>query len=325
LGLGHCELFASGGTMAAIDAEPAASADRNALATFALALLERVRTTAGDSRTRDLERWIDSAPRAYEFPSELAERLFACAEAMPVAMPAGRTPAMRASAQRSTTRALPARIGAVEPAARVASVAQPGDTEHPPASLPSWVASLLVENPTQMLKKRIVQVAKDVRPRFWIAAAGVAVGLVLAIALIPSGQAPAVTGARPVPVATHPSPVPSATPLPDDPLLAAKALLALRLTCFRDRSILCLDDVDEASSGAFTSDAALIQQVQGGGEIPKSAIPVGATPTLTERLGDTALIGVGSQSQPASILVIRTKGGWRIRDILTGAQATATP
>ena len=88
LGLGHCELFASGGTMAAIDTEVAAAADRDALAAFALALLERVRKTAGDNRTRDLESWIESAPRAYEFPGELAERLFSCAEAMPVAMAA---------------------------------------------------------------------------------------------------------------------------------------------------------------------------------------------------------------------------------------------
>jgi hypothetical protein len=116
-----------------------------------------------------------------------------------------------------------------------------------------------------------------------------------------------------------------AAPLPDDPLLASKILLRARTNCFRDLSILCLDGVDEASSAAFASDAALIQQVQGGGELPNTVVAGGAQFTLVERLGDTALISLGAHSSPASILAIRTKGGWRIRDYVTGVQATSTP
>jgi hypothetical protein len=319
LGLGHCELFAAAGTMAAIDTEPAAAVDRDALARFALALLERVRTTAGDNRTRDLESWIESAPRAYEFPGELAERLFSCAEAMPVAI--------AASGERGTGRALPARIVAVESPAPVSSASEPVGADHPPGWMPAWVANLLVEYPAEMFKKRFASAAKGVRPRFWIAATAVALALVVAIALIPSGGVPAERSSRRAPVVTRSSPIPSPAPMPDDPLLAAKALLALRQTCFRDRSILCLDGVDEASSGAFSIDAALIQQIQTGGEIPASTRTVAATLRLrlTERLGDTALIDLGGQSEPASILVIKTKAGWRIRDILSGAQASPTP
>jgi hypothetical protein len=315
LGLGHCELFAAGGTMAAIDAEPAAGTDRDALAAFALTVLERVRNIPGDNRARDLEGWIESAPRAYEFPGELAERLFACAEALPVAMPGERSP----------VHAVPARIVAAEQTARIVSSPIPSAPEQRPSWLPDWAANLLVENPTTMAKKRFLHFAKGVRPRFWIVAGGVTVALILAIALIPSGGPAATRAAQPATVVTRSTPLPSATPLPEDPLLAAKALLARRKTCFRDLSILCLDDVDEASSGAFSSDAALIQKVESGGEIPQSVDDVGATPTLTERLGDTALIGLGAQSQPSSILVIRTKAGWRIRDILSGAQASPAP
>jgi hypothetical protein len=113
--------------------------------------------------------------------------------------------------------------------------------------------------------------------------------------------------------------------LPDDPLLASTILLKARANCIRDLSILCLDNVDEASSAAFASDAALIQQVQGGGEIPKDSIPGNGQLTLSERLGDTALIGLGQGGGPASILAIRTRAGWRIRDYLSGTQATAAP
>jgi eukaryotic-like serine/threonine-protein kinase len=105
-------------------------------------------------------------------------------------------------------------------------------------------------------------------------------------------------------------------------LPASGILLKARVACFHDLSILCLDGVDEASSAAFTADSGAIQQIQGGGEIPQPAPTAGAVLALTERLGDTALISVGGQSSPASILVIRTKAGWRIRDYLSGEQAT---
>jgi hypothetical protein len=317
LGLGHCRLFAPGGTMAAIDTEPAAVADRDALASVAVSVLERVRAGAGDRRAGDLMRWIESAPRACEFPGELAERLFACAEALPVGV----------SGERSGAPAVPARTVTAEPPAERELDTAPNAVERPESRLPEWASGILLENPIDLARKRGIALAKGVRPRFWIVAGGVAAGLVLAIALIPSGGTPPSTPAVAASVAGESSPVPTVSPvrqgplLADDPLPAAKVLLTARETCFRDLSILCLDGVDEASSGAFTGDAALIQQVQNGGEISKSVTGDGASPTLTERLGNSALISLGT----ASILVIKTKAGWRIRDFLTGAQATATP
>jgi hypothetical protein len=121
------------------------------------------------------------------------------------------------------------------------------------------------------------------------------------------------------------APTPTVTALPDDPLLAAKVLLQARTTCIRELSILCLDNVDEASSAAFASDAALIQQIQAGGELPKTDLAGAGQLTLTERLGDTALIRLGEGGSEASILAIRTRAGWRIRDYLSGAQATPSP
>jgi hypothetical protein len=301
LGLGHCELFPAGGSMAAIDTDPAAASDRDALAALALGVLSSVRAAA--PRVLELTRWIEGAPRAYEFPSELAERLFACAEPLPVVV----------AETRPGASAVPARLA---PPAREPVLA--------PVTLPE-----LLENPLQVVKNRAMGFVRGVRPRFWIAAAGVAIGLILAIALIPSAGAPKanpVSRSRALAGSPAPStPAPSATPLPDDPLLASKILLGTRSTCIRDLSILCLDNVDEASSAAFASDAALIQQVQSGGEVPSDAISHDGQLTLTERLGDTALIGLGQDGSTASILAIKTRTGWRIRDYLSGAQATPPP
>ena len=73
-------------------------------------------------------------------------------------------------------------------------------------------------------------------------------------------------------------------------------------------------------------DAALIQRVQAGAELPKTGGSGASGATLVERLGDTALVQLGTGATAgASVLVIRTKEGWRIRDYLTGAQATPAP
>jgi hypothetical protein len=196
------------------------------------------------------------------------------------------------------------------------------------------LSAALVEDPMGQVRQRALTVLRGVRPRFWLLAGGIALALMLAVALLPAGAASSPRGAAPDPGPTSPAPsttVPSAPPLPDDPLRAAEILLAARRSCIRSLSILCLADVDEASSAAFASDAALIQQVQGGEEIPRSALESGDALTLVERLGDSALIGLGSSatsvpaSTPGSILVIRTRAGWRIRDYLSGGRATASP
>ena len=308
IGLGHCELFAAGGSMAAIDKEPAAAADRDALATMALGVLSSVR--AAGPRVLELRSWIDSAPRAYEFPGELAERLFACADPLPVAISEG--------ARLGSP--IPARVTTAEP------IPAPERIERQPTrAVPGWLPELLAENPLQAVKKRVLGFVRGVRPRFWAIAAAAVVGLLLAAVLIPSESKPRSASVAPRPVPTDSVSSPTATPLPDDPLLASAILLKARANCVRDLSILCLDNVDEASSAAFASDAALIQQVQGGGEIPTSTALAAGQLALTERLGDTALIGLGDAGSAASILVIKTRAGWRIRDYLSGTQATAAP
>ena len=321
IGLGHCTLFSPGATMAALDNEPAAATDRDALAALALAVLARVRNGPGD-RTREVAAWIESTSRAYEFPREIEERLFACAEPLPVGLavegrsataiphrlaPAGPTPVSE-PAVAPDPRLLPARVGGLR------------------LRFPAWFPGLLLNGPAGPLKARALAAARGVRPRFLVAAGGVAVALVLATALVPSAGTSGSVAPRPAAAApVHTAVAPPSTALPDDPLLASKVLLRARATCMRDRSVLCLDAVDEVSSAAFASDADVIRQVQGGGELPEFGLGESATLTLVESLGDAALIGTGANTHPASILVVRTKAGWRIRDYLSGKQATPAP
>jgi hypothetical protein len=316
LGFGHCHLFEAGGTMAAIDHEPAAAVDRDALALLASSVLARVRTSDAGGRVADLLRWIEEIPRAYEFPGELAERLFACAEPLPISEPAGRYGA-------GVDRPVPVSHGVRPPFRSAEAVA----ADPIPARFPGWMADLLADNPLDVLKKRAITFVRGVRPRLWVIAGASALGLILAAALIPSGGETHSSSPQHATTAKSvlPSPTRTPTPLPEDPVLAAKVLLGARATCLHDLSILCLDGVDEPSSAAFSSDAALIQQVQQGAELPAAATVPGSALALTERLGDTALIGLGIPGQSASILVIRSRAGWRIRDYLTGQQSTPGP
>jgi eukaryotic-like serine/threonine-protein kinase len=304
LGLGHATLFAPGLSPAALDDHPAARGDRDDLAELGRGILERIR--GGDLRVRDLQGWIEQSPRVSEFAVQLEERLFALTEPLPVAFT--RSPA--------AAPAVPARIAPPAPIPLV---------EHSAAfesSLPAWLPIALIENPALEIRRRALALLRGVRKRFWVAAAAVLVGLLVALAVIPSGSRHTSVIAAPRASST----VPTETPvvLPADPLLALAPLLSARVTCFRDLSVLCLDGVDEASSAAFASDAAAIQQIQEGGEVPPASSVTAAAPSLVERLGDSALISLGANSKPASVLVIRTEAGWRIRDYLSGTRATGS-
>jgi hypothetical protein len=104
----------------------------------------------------------------------------------------------------------------------------------------------------------------------------------------------------------------------DDPVAALAALLERRDECIRDVSVLCLDDVAQAGSSALQEDAALVRAIQAGGEVPDDGGLVVGELRLVERLGDSALIDLGSSahSTTASTLVMRGEAGWRIRDYL---------
>ena len=78
--------------------------------------------------------------------------------------------------------------------------------------------------------------------------------------------------------------------------------------------MLCLDGVDEPGSSALDADRRAIRGILDGGEAPPH--PDVRSPTLVERLGDSALVDLGPDSDPASVLLLKGEAGWRIRDYL---------
>ena len=104
----------------------------------------------------------------------------------------------------------------------------------------------------------------------------------------------------------------------DDPIAAMVALLQARDRCMADRSVLCLDAVGQVGSSALDDDQRLVRSLQDGAESPQPFLVDAEQVTLAERLGDTALLELvdAPEAQPASILLMKTEAGWRIRDYL---------
>ena len=307
LGFGHCVHFAKAASVAVLEADPSAEADRDAIAALALTVLAYVRGRDGDVRT--LERWIETAPRQYDFAQRLEAKLFEFAEPEPIEF----------GGETVQTTAVPARTIATR------EVAVPAIAESPAADIPSWMQELILANPLAGLAARALAAAKTVRRPFWIAAGAIVVALVVALSVIPPGRAqgaPRKVVSAASQATGEPTPRATVAALPDDPLLALPILLTARNRCIGDLSVLCLDDVDEASSGAYTADSALIRQIQSGGEIGKSAVVVAPSPTLAERLGDVALVNLGPKGNTSAVELIREAEGWRIRGYLSGKQAT---
>jgi len=311
LGLGHARLFAAGLTPAALDDQPAAASDRRALGAFARTLIGSTGGAAADPRSSELVRWIDEAPDAFEFAAELDERLFGWAEAVPVSFAS--VPPRRDS--------VPARLASAAADSPIPPPATPAASSPIGSGPLRWLTAELLEDPFGELKRRATTWSRGVRKRYWIAVVSALAALLLALSMLPSGEARHPRVPLQAPVST-PLRSPAAAKLPDDPLLALPLLLRARASCLHDLSVLCLEDVDEASSEAFESDAGAIQRVEQGGG-PAQGIDAGSV-SLVERLGDSALLSLGPGSNPALILEIRTKVGWRIRDYLSGRPATSS-
>jgi len=98
----------------------------------------------------------------------------------------------------------------------------------------------------------------------------------------------------------------------DDAAAAAKVLLASRLECLRDVTPSCLDAVDQPGSPIALRDAAVLDD-------PSLAGAATAVLELTggaSRAGGTVVLeATGPQDEPASVLVMRTEAGWRLRDV----------
>jgi hypothetical protein len=243
------------------------------------------------------------APALLESPGTLtafAGRLFELGEPLPV----------RFDASGVQPRPVPARLVRAEGAVEVQATA--------PAALavPDWIERMLPASVPETLD-RLRSALATVRRPVWIAAAAVGVALIGALVLVPTGGTP--DAAPPVPTSSPTAKPADAGPVAaDDPVAAAIALLAARERCLRDLSVLCLDAVGQAGSAALAEDQELVRRLQDGGEFPALPQPDRATATVVERLGDSAIVSLGPNSEPASVLLMKGEAGWRIREYLSG-------
>jgi hypothetical protein len=183
---------------------------------------------------------------------------------------------------------------------------------------------------------------RSVRSRSWVLAGLVAVSLVVGASVLPEGGGsdegrsataqPGVTaaGAPPaVPTVAAPTPV-AVVPLPgrapddpvsteeaavrgDDAVAATAVLLRARVACVREPSTSCLAAVDQAGSPVAEGDSETMAD--------PSSVDELVLPTLVEsevqRLGETVLLACRTaDDEPASVLVVRTEAGWRLREVL---------
>ena len=101
----------------------------------------------------------------------------------------------------------------------------------------------------------------------------------------------------------------------DDPAAAVTVLLAARARCLRELDADCLAAVEQLGSPVLQRDLAALEAPDGLGDVPVDV----SGASLVNRLGAAALFSAtarqGGDDEPASVLVIKTEAGWRVRDV----------
>ncbi|MBF4576441.1 hypothetical protein [Frondihabitans sp. VKM Ac-2883] len=144
----------------------------------------------------------------------------------------------------------------------------------------------------------------------------------------PTGRATGTTlGGR---ATVTPTPTPSTSPPPgpqadrldrveavlagDDADRAVRLLLRLRADCFRALDAECLAGVDEPGSAALAEDERVVADPALLGSLPELVVG-----TAINRLGGVVLFdATSSNGKPASVFVVKTEAGWRVRSIDSG-------
>jgi len=108
---------------------------------------------------------------------------------------------------------------------------------------------------------------------------------------------------------------PGAAP-PDDPIAAARDLLARRASCFALLDLECLGSVAQPGSPIEASDRiALAAALDGGAALETAFDP--ATVELVAEMGGAVLVRarLDPEREPASLLMVRGEAGWRLREM----------
>jgi hypothetical protein len=294
---GRAALFPPGLPAAGLEAEQAVLADVLAFGALAAGILEGAGATALAHRAR-----TEAAPGAWLL--DFADALFDLAEPAPVDLRPRDEPGAEWPAR------LPARVISA-PVEAPSGVAPAGAArERPPypePRAPAWRVAV----------RRAREALVRVRRSFWVVAGASVVALVVTVVVVPQGRttAPAPPSASPTARAVEQSASPVTA---DDPVEAAALLMRTREQCIRDLSAECLDNVDQRDSAALDADREVVRSMLKGGAPPSLPVVDPEHVRLVQRLGDSALVSLGPDSEPASVLLVKGEAGWRIRDYLAG-------
>lgn len=363
VGFGNAGTFEAGSSEAARAAVPAVQADRRALRSLALRMLEFVA-----DRRAEIGRLAEALAHAsdHEIIGLCATELFDLAAASPIRpddlvreLPHERELVDRGSAHEVGARSAPGPasrtpagndIGAVAVGREASSTSRVLRVLLAGALPDRWIdaiGSVAVSLRTSLRPDRILGIVTRARDRwgalgdgarrFLVAGASGAAALLLLFAVLPgesraedsatSGLPPSSGADDPALGTTEDEPVDLRTEVGSDPLDAAASLLELRARCYRDLSLLCLDAVAQDRSAALERDREAVRALREGGEArdPLGAVPSGRSAlVLVERLGGSAIIGwqrgpdPDGHAETASVLLIQTEAGWRLRDYLAG-------
>ncbi|RNE62353.1 serine/threonine-protein kinase [Cryobacterium tepidiphilum] len=294
-------------------------------------------TDAAARRAEALVAWFEMTATAVPFqPSldELERRLFAWSPAAAVSLTESATPAPP----------VPARVDAV---AAGSAPQRPGG---PPMGAPATVAgaaagrsslvlrlgSALERSPLRLAADRVRVLAAARRGPLIVLACVATAATVLALTLMPpsppapAAQVPSGRSDEAAPVPSEPGPqrvvssgeadAPASTGAiaGDDPVRAARALLAGRIGCLAAASVTCLDAFDQAGSAILEADTHAIDT---GSSQPDASFTAGDVGELREHSGDLAIVALqrtaskGGDSEPASLLLVKGEAGWRLRQV----------
>jgi hypothetical protein len=300
-GFGQASLIAPKLHRAALENEAGVHSDISDFASVAKRVMERV----VELDTCEFVEWMTTESRAdtSSWLDSISGRLFALGRPEPV-----RLNAVAEIAPAFPNRVVTAQVAVQSEPARIGPLAG--------LALPDWAESVIADG---AILGRIRSSLSVVRARVWVIAGAVAAALIVASLVVPTNVSDATPGpTEAATVETTASPEPPSVVTGDDPVAALPLLLEGRERCIRDLSVLCLDDVGQMGSAALAADQRIIREAQEGAELPQILTVVPAEIVLEERLGNSALLSLGdvSESEPASILLMKVEAGWRIRDYL---------
>ncbi len=317
-GFGAAVVFAEALPEVELERLPEVAADRAGLREIASVVLGRV-GGARRSAAQALLAQVRAVPAA-EVAGRIAGGIFEVAAALPI---------------RAVDPAPASSGGRIVPVAALVEAPAASTGESWAARVERWLDSSPVAEAKAVVVARWRRLSTG-RRRIALGGAAGLLALVVALVAIPGAPAPGAAGTPTSSRTTTPratassraetsaSSVRDASVRGDDPVAAAAALLSLRASCRRELSVLCLDGVDQDGSSASDIDRDAIRTAQSGGELAPDPLPApaAAAPSLTERIGGSALVALAGG---ASLLLVRTADGWRIRDLLTPPAQTPTP